>query len=205
MKTYTRISILVVSLSILFFVAPLVKCDDKKIYTATHGYMTSLFTNVSGKDAQIAMDLWLDEVYKVRNNPITTKAKTVIFNDLPSIIAALKNKQVDFIGITSLNYYKIKDITPIDPFITYTQLGQRGTVYYLMVPKDKGEISWSGLKNMRLLIQKYDDKGQIPLLWLNSCLRKQGLPPAETFFRSIKIVETPSQAILPVFFKQADC
>ena len=167
--------------------------------------MDSLFTSLTKKDAQIATELWFNEVAKVRKEFVTSKAKTVVFHDLTSLIAAVKAKQVDFVGLPSLDFYQVKDTIPLEPLLTYTVGGHPGTVYYLLVSKDKGSTSLNGLKNMRLLVQKHDENGQLPILWLNSLLRKQGLPPADILLRSVKKVETASQAILPIFFKQADC
>jgi hypothetical protein len=42
------------------------------------------------------------------------------------------------------------------------------------------------------------------LLWLDTQLLRQQLPPSHSFFRSVKLVENASQAVLPVFFRQAD-
>ncbi len=180
-----------------------VNCDDAKIITITHGYMESLFNNLNKKDAQIATEYWFNQIILDIKEP--TKTKTVVYHDLPSLIAVIRAKQVDFVGLTSLDYFQIKDNLPLEPFLAYTVGGKLGTIYYLLVSKDQESTSLNGLKNKRLLVQKHDESGQIPILWLNSLLRKQGLPPADVFFRSIKMVETASQAILPIFFKQADC
>jgi ABC-type phosphate/phosphonate transport system substrate-binding protein len=150
------------------------------------------------------MELWLNEVANVRKEWVTTKSKTVVFHDLPSLIAAVTAKQVDFVGLPSMDFFQVKDKIPLVPLLTYTVEGYAGTVYYLLISKDKGSSSLKGLKNGRLLVQKHDEKGQLPILWLNSILKKEGLPPADFFLRSIKKVETASQAILPVFFQQAD-
>jgi ABC-type phosphate/phosphonate transport system substrate-binding protein len=165
--------------------------------------MDSLFNKLTKKDAQIATEYWSNQVALETKEP--AKMKVVIYHDLSSVIAAVKAKQVDFMALTSIDYFKVKDIIPLEPTLAYTVGGRPGTVFYLVVPKDKKSTSLNMLKNKKLLIHKHDEGGQIPLLWLNSLLRKQGLPPAAAFLGSIKMVEAPSQAILPVFFNQADC
>ena len=41
-------------------------------------------------------------------------------------------------------------------------------------------------------------------LWLETLLMKEGFPGPETFISNFKMVKKASQALLPVFFKQAD-
>jgi hypothetical protein len=180
-------------------------CDEVKNYNVTFGYMGSLFNNITKKDAKIATEIWLNEVVSRSKELESAKIKTIIYNDLPSLIAAAKTKQVDFVGITSQDYIHLKDKTSLEPALAYTVGGKPGSIFYLVVSKDMESTSVKGLRNKSVLIQKTDESGQIPLFWLNSLLRKQGLPSASGFLRSIKMVETPSQAILPVFFQQADC
>jgi ABC-type phosphate/phosphonate transport system substrate-binding protein len=109
------------------------------------------------------------------------------------------------VGMPSLDFLQIKDKIPLEPALSYSLNNQVGTEYVLIVPKDKESHSLSGLKNKKIIIHKHDDTGLIPILWLNSLLRQQGLPPAERFCGSIKKVDQVSQAVLPVYFRQADC
>jgi phosphonate transport system substrate-binding protein len=46
--------------------------------------------------------------------------------------------------------------------------------------------------------------GRLALLWFTTLLLKRGLPESDNFFSDIKKVEKISQAVLPVFFMQAD-
>jgi ABC-type phosphate/phosphonate transport system substrate-binding protein len=184
---------------------PFGDCDDAKIVSVTFGYMESLFNNLTKKDAKIATEIWLNEVASRTKELKSVKMKTVIYHDLPSLIAAVRAKQVDFVALTSLDYFQVKDKISLEPALTYIVGEKPGTIYYLVVSKDKESFSLNRLKNKKLIVQKTDESGQVPLLWLNTLLRKQGLPTANVLLGSVKMVETPSQAILPVFFKQADC
>jgi ABC-type phosphate/phosphonate transport system substrate-binding protein len=150
--------------------------------------MESLFNNLNKKDAQIATEYWLNEISLGITKGVLginkpTKTKTVVYHDLPSLITAVNAKQVDFVGLTSMDYFQVKDKIPLEPLLSYTVGGKLGTVYYLLVLKDKESTSLNGLKHKKLLVQKHDEHGQIPILWLNSLLKKQGLPPADVFFR----------------------
>ncbi len=204
MKAYVRITILVIFIFNIFVVAPFARCEQDQIENITYGMLGTLFNNINLKDAQVAMEVWVNELSKVAR--ISAKSsKTIVFSELPDLINAVRNKQVDLVGIPSLHFLQIKDKIPLEPALAYSINDHVGTEYVLIVPKDKEYHGLSGLKNKKILIHKHDDAGLIPVLWLNSLLRQQGLPPADRFCASIKKVDLPSQAVLPVFFQQADC
>lgn len=47
-------------------------------------------------------------------------------------------------------------------------------------------------------------KGKIPQIWLDTVLLRSGLPESRDLFGSIETVDKPAQALIPVFFGQAD-
>jgi phosphonate transport system substrate-binding protein len=49
-----------------------------------------------------------------------------------------------------------------------------------------------------------DQSRTLHMVWLETLLMREGFRRAEEFFSSVREVRRPSQAILPVFFKQAD-
>ena len=79
-----------------------------------------------------------------------------------------------------------------------------GDEYFLIVRRDAGISGINQLKNRRIFIHPRSSHDGAHILWINSLLKENGLPNYERFFRTIKTVEKPSQAILPVFFKQTD-
>ena len=203
MKFITSVIIIIFFLFTSFCIAPFARCEHKLIENLTYGILGSLFNTVNLRDAQIAMEVWLNEVSKV--SKISKKNKAVVLPNLPALIEAVKDGQVDLIGMPSMDYLEVKGKIPIEPALSYSIEDHIGTEYLLIVPKDKEPDNLNGLRNKKILIHKHDDTGIIPVMWLNSLLLKQGLPPADRFYACIKMVDKSSQAVLPLLFRQADC
>jgi hypothetical protein len=83
MKAYTRITILVIFIFNIFVVAHFVRCENKIPDNLTYGILGSLFNTVNLRDAQIAMEVWLNEVNKV--SKIASKSKAIVLPDPPTL------------------------------------------------------------------------------------------------------------------------
>jgi ABC-type phosphate/phosphonate transport system substrate-binding protein len=166
------------------------------------GFPKYILFDVDIKDAQVAMELWANELSKMNKLPL--KTRSIIINDLPSLVTALKNKQIDVIGLPSLDYLKIKDEIPLIPALGTVLGGKHGEEYVLITRSDTAPQGLKELKNNKLVFQRDRFVGKVPLMWLDTLLIKQGLPDSEHFFTDIKTVNKVSQAVLPVFFKQMD-
>jgi ABC-type phosphate/phosphonate transport system substrate-binding protein len=166
------------------------------------GFPKYILFDVDIKDAQVAMELWANELSKMNKLPL--KTRSIIINDLPSLVKALKNKQIDVIGLPSLDYLKIKDEVELIPALGTVLGGKHGEEYVLISRIDKAPNGLKELKSNKLVFQRDRFVGNVPLMWLDTLLIKQGLPVSEHFFTDIKTVNKVSQAVLPVFFKQMD-
>jgi ABC-type phosphate/phosphonate transport system substrate-binding protein len=154
------------------------------------------------KDAQVAMEIWANELSEINQLPL--KSRSIIINDLPSLVKALKNKQIDVIGLASVDYLKIKDEVDLIPALGTILGDKHGEEYVLITRIDKASKSLKELSEGKLVFQRDRFVGNVPLMWLDTFLIKQGLPVSERFFADIKTVNKVSQAVLPVFFKQLD-
>jgi ABC-type phosphate/phosphonate transport system substrate-binding protein len=166
------------------------------------GYTKSLLSDVDFRDAQAAMDLWVRELSKSTKNPLYTKS--ILIDDLPSLIRAINAKQIDVLGLSCLDYFKIKDQANLEPGMVVIINGKPSKEFSLIASRDKALKNLGDLKNGKLLV--YDERpGQeVPLMWLDTFLIKQNAACSKQLFSNIKNVDKVSQAVLPVFFKQAD-
>jgi len=165
------------------------------------GYSSSLLSEVPKSDAQAAISLWAKE-FK-RETGTDGPAQAAIYDDLPSLIHAVVEKQVDFIALNSLDYLKIRDRVPMEPGLIGYRGGKLFDEQVLLVHRGNGIETLRQLKGSRLNLLS-GGSGEIATLWLDTILAKQGLHSAGRFFESIKEVGKASKAILPVFFRQAD-
>lgn len=166
------------------------------------GFPKYTLFDVDIKDAHVAMEIWANELSQVNKLPL--QARTIIIDDLPSLVKALKNNQIDVIGLPALDYLKIKDEVDLVPALGTLLGGKHGAEFALITRIDKAPQSLKELRNSKLVFQRDRFVGNVPLMWLDTLLVKQGLPVSEHFFADIKTVNKVSQAVLPVFFKQMD-
>ncbi len=170
--------------------------------TLNAGYPRVAFTDVDIKDAQAALEIWTRQVSNDGETPLATKV--TIYPDELGITQALQQKELDLVILSSSYYLKIKDLVSLEPVFVPSYHNLIGDEYLLLVHRDAGISRVKQLKNRNILIHQEITPLATHILWLNSLLREQGLPPYQRLFQTAKSVEKPSQAILPVFFKKKD-
>jgi ABC-type phosphate/phosphonate transport system substrate-binding protein len=190
----------------IFLPWPSESVEEKKPQTATEylniAYLRFSLGDVDTKDAEVAINLWSSEVSKGLKRSL--QGKSFFLDDTAAILDGVKAKKFDIIALPTEEYLKLREVIDLEPVLGTVIGGKPGEEYVLITRKDKGGNNLGGLKNLKLFLQKDQWKGNIPLVWLDTILLRQGLPPAKKFFSLIKTVDKPSQAILPVFFRQTD-
>jgi ABC-type phosphate/phosphonate transport system substrate-binding protein len=187
--------------ALFFFAAQATKpgaCEEKSIHI---GYPSKLFAEVDRRDARAAMEIWVKTMAKKMN-----KHYNLIYveiDELQAIEKALKERRIDLIGMPALDFVKIRKHVQLDPALADLKGKSVADQFVLLVRRDKGIKSIGQLVNKRFLVE-IGFKKEIELLWLDTFLLRRGLPKSSSFFSSIKDVQKPSQAILPIFFDQAD-
>jgi ABC-type phosphate/phosphonate transport system substrate-binding protein len=106
--------------------------------------------------------------------------------------------------MTTLEYFRLKSLMlPIEPFHLSVYGDTVGCEHVVLVNKKDKINNLSQLKGKKIIVEK-GSNGRLALLWFTTLLLKRGLPESDNFFSDIKKVEKISQAVLPVFFTQAD-
>ena len=165
------------------------------------GYTKSVLSDVDWKDAQVAMDLWVKELSKASKNPLYPKS--ILIDDLPALVRSINDKQVDVLGLSCLDYFKIKDKVNLEPAMVAIIGGKPSKEFSLITRRDKFS-KLKDLKNGKLLVSDEKPANGVPLMWLDTYLIKQEGLNSRQLFASIKEVDKVSKAVLPVFFKQVD-
>ena len=149
----------------------------------------------------MALDIWGQEIAQVAKVEV---GPAMIFEDLPQMVQALNQREVDFVALPFVDYFKMKNSVELEPVLAGTLNGKPGEEYALIVHRS---APWTDLKHLqgkKLLVQESSGAASISLLWLDTLLLRQKLPIGPRFFLTVKKVEKSSQAVLPVLFKQAD-
>jgi ABC-type phosphate/phosphonate transport system substrate-binding protein len=165
------------------------------------GYPHYAFNDVDLKDAQVAMEIWTKHLVK---GSVPVDSKVTIYKDEESLLRALQTNEANMAALASTTYLKVKDKLPLAPFFVPLSKGQVGEEFCLLVHRQSGITAASQLKNRKLLYFPRCSAGSPQNLWLNNFLRNEGLADKDRLFQSLTVTETPSQAILPVFFRKTD-
>jgi ABC-type phosphate/phosphonate transport system substrate-binding protein len=165
------------------------------------GYSSKLLSHVDVNDAKAATKVWTEML--IRKKGIFKKTDTFIIQDLTSLEKAVKAKAVDVVVLLPQDFIEIRNRVPLEPI--FSSAIPRGVYeeFIVLVRKDQAIDKLSDLRGKRLLVE-IGQRGTIPAFWLDTLLTRERLPEGKEFFSSIKEANKISQAVLPVFFRQAD-
>lgn len=171
--------------------------EPQKIRT---GFSIYLFKDVDIRDATVAIKMWGDELLKNLGMNFSPESKIYETND--DIINALNNNELELISISTLDYFEIAKKAQIEPSLITTIKGNPGDVFILVVRKESNYKNIESL-NGKTILRPGGTYGRIIDVWISNLILEKNRP-VENYFSEVRTVEKPSQALLPVFFKQAD-
>lgn len=151
---------------------------------------------VNRNDAAAAIGVWADEMARAVSVKVAPGQEWLRpTNDL---VAAVRGGEVDAVCVTMAEYRKVA------PFLDVTQvLTDTGSEMLLLVKEGSGIRSLSSLAGKHLILLD----GPHTLLaeaWLAVSLAKEGLGTPASLLGRFSRTTKPTQAVLPVFFGQAD-
>ncbi len=166
------------------------------------GYSKDALTRVNLNDAQVAIEMFTRHFGEIVDAQYDTK--TVIFNNMDSMVESIRAKEVDAVTMSTLEYFRLKKLmVSIEPLYLSVYGDAVGNEHVVLVNKKDGIDNLNQLRGKKIIVE-LGSNGRLALLWFTTLLLKNGLPESDNFFSDIKKVEKISQAVLPVFFMQAD-
>ena len=172
--------------------------DDKGKPDLVIGYDMRVLLDADIKDVKAATELWMGQV--AEKNGLT--AEILIYSDPAYMLKDFKDGRVDMASTTTLDYLHIAE--EVDTELAYSGIyanEKSNKKYLLIVRSDAGFVDVNDLARKKLAVQKADDAA---LLFLNTHLLRNKQPKTLGFFSSIIEKRKSSQAVLSVFFRQAD-
>lgn len=187
----------------LFFISSVFaqqKAENKNLKPIYVGFSNSLFNDVDIRDAEAAIKMWGNELLKNMNSSITPE--TAIFETSKELISAINNNKVDLVAIPTLDFLTIRDKVKLEPNLITSINGKHGYDFIIVVKKDNNYHKIEDLKN-KVINLPTKTTGRLAKMWLTVFLNDKGFN-IDKFFKEIREFDKPSQALLPVFFNQAD-
>lgn len=165
------------------------------------GFSSSMFTDVNENDARAATKIWGQTI--VRDKGLPFDVESLIIKNDEELFMALKSHQVDAVAITAIEYeilHKHIDFNPV--FVTL--LGGNYSEQYVLLAHRDGQVKHlADLRGSRLLFH-WNARLFLASMWLNTILNEHGFKPSSEFTDKITKMPKLAQAVLPVFFRQAD-
>jgi hypothetical protein len=171
--------------------------------TCVTGYSANIFTEVDLTDARAVANVLIQEI--LNDWALNLNSQVVIYKDIDALRKDILGKNVDFIVITTPEYFMLRNQVNIIPFLTY-KLEDRTLDRMLLVSRiDSGVRSIIELKRKKIAIYAIlNDELNLPSLWLTTLVLKSGGNYRDGYASSVYEVRKGTTAISDVFFRKAD-
>ena len=161
------------------------------------GYTTKSLGDIDIKDIKAALTSWIQELGEREG----FRTENHIYDDIQSLFKDYQKGMLDLVVLQSLDYFRNVDKTGRELAITKVKQGKLHTRYVFVTDNNVPSNSMGYLKNKKLSITRQSDLG---MAFMDTILLKAKLPEAHRFFSDIQKKNNESQALLAVFFGQAD-
>lgn len=160
-------------------------------------YSLQGLADVDARDATAALRIYTAELAR----SVGYTADCYVYDDLETVIAEMQRGKVDLLGLSSMDYLRIKARADLELALGYVKGGKKSLKYLLLTHQNRGYANLGDLKNRKLLMAKEDDTARV---YLQTLLFRQKFGESRAFFSSVEEKSKTSQVVLPVFFGQAD-
>jgi ABC-type phosphate/phosphonate transport system substrate-binding protein len=183
---------------------PSADASEPTLTSLRMGFTLGTLYDVDINDARAAQETWMSAILEqVNQNDLKVDVKTIPYANVSAAIEAIKKDEIGAVIVVPLEYLTLRDQASVTPVITSRSGEGEGDHYVVVTHKQKNIQNIEQLQSQSLMIS-VKGSNEVPKLWLETILLENKLPKSETFFSDIKRVSKTIQAILPVFFKQAD-
>jgi ABC-type phosphate/phosphonate transport system substrate-binding protein len=171
-----------------------------ELFMPNVGFSSSAFTEVDKNDAKATTKLLGDMmVRKYQGQSFKNPGETFIYEHLSELENDLKAKKVDMVVLVADEFLEIRNRLPIEPIMVSSREKSVYEELFLLVRGDSGIKKGKDLRSKSIMVTK-TQFGRVHLTWLETLLMKEGCYDIS----GIRETRKPSQAFMPVFFRQAD-
>lgn len=165
------------------------------------GLLARILPDTDVHETQVAVELWAREMSHIMG--YRSSAKVTVFSDPQAMCKAVRRGNLDIASLTAVDYLKIRNTVPLTPaFVAANNVG-RGREHLLITHRDSGIRDFSGLRGKTLLLLPLT-RQEPSHIWLDVLLMKEGKKNRSAYFHQVRETASASQAIMAVFFRQAD-
>jgi hypothetical protein len=179
--------------------------DTKKdisdeLFMPNVGFSSSAFTEVDKNDAKVTTKLLGDMIVRrYQGQSFKNQGETFIYENLSELENDVKAKKLDVVVVVSNEFLEIRNRLPIEPIMVSSREKSVYEELFLFVRGDSGIKKVKDLRGRPIMVAK-TQYGRVYLTWLETLLMQEGCYDIS----GIRETRKPSQALMPVFFRQAD-
>ena len=161
----------------------------------------SLIYNFNRDDALIAFKLWVETVG--RNKGFLLEAKADFYDRLDEVEQRIREKTVDLVVCTSMDYLQIAQGGPMEPvFAAIRKPEAMFDSYVIVTRRDRNLAALPALRGKSVAF--FQTGANLGRQWMDVILGESGLGPVNDFFGSNSDSAKASSVVLPVFFGKLD-
>jgi phosphonate transport system substrate-binding protein len=156
---------------------------------------------INENDANAAIRSWTNSMINELGLPAIPRV--AIYENMAQIQTQLEKKQLDIICLTTPQWFAVRHLIAEDALLAVKSAGTIKEESVVLVHRTGSANSILDLKNKNLRVWE-NSRTALSFTWLRWLMMEKKLGSAEDYFKKITWVEKLNQAVLPVFFKQAD-
>ena len=166
------------------------------------GMSAEAVSGIDVRDAKASMKVWFMHVNQVAGYYFVDEDIRILLDD-EALRNAVEKKEVNYVVALAIDYLQLRDLGVVGKDNPPGVSGDVPDEYVALVNREGDIKDLEGLKQKKVLVQS-GGLGEVPMIWLDTVLMKQGLPASRQFCPELKEVSKASAAVLPVFFGHAD-
>ena len=156
---------------------------------------------INPNDAQAAMTAWARTILEQRQIAVGVDAQ--LFETTEAMRNALRSGQIDAVTMLADQFLSMDpELQPDEIFVA--RQSHSFTERYAVVVHQAGGITNVGALSGRAMVLQTGARTCLGSPWLDTLLAQERLGPAEKVLKTLTRVDSPSKAVLQVFFHQAD-
>jgi ABC-type phosphate/phosphonate transport system substrate-binding protein len=170
------------------------------------GYSSMMMQDVSLTDAKAAIYVWVETLKKniLQKYNLESELFHYVYYSQTEIENALKRNEIDFMGLSTLEYYSLKDKYNLEPMLAGIVDENIYSQYILLTRFDSNINNISDLRG-KIFAQAKDQYNPLINVWLYNLLKNQKITDKKNYFSKIKYEDKEVSAAYSVYFKKADC
>jgi ABC-type phosphate/phosphonate transport system substrate-binding protein len=183
----------------LFFNIPRVGAEDGSRLRI--GFTGSAFQDVTNTDIKAAVSVLIQKVAWKHFG----KGESRFYETLPEMAADLKDRNIEVLATPVEEFMELRKHLPIDPLLISSSDNGTEMEMILLVRKESGIRSFRDLRGRSIVMPQRNPRCLgMYMAWLETLVMVEGSKGVNTYFSSVKETRTAANAIMPVFFRQAD-